>query len=210
MLALEAGNDLLLFANQQAYDDHIVSHVVDVVSQAVATGVDAAAIARSFARVRKTFAGSRLSLAKGRLTDNPAVAEGPPAPRPAGTMAPRWNGDVVAGIAQVRGTGGGSSRLPRPVGEPVADEAAHWRVHQRHRRLALHRRHLRRDLRPDKERDGRGPVRRGPDDPVHPPVDPGRSRCRPVRSQVVLLTSDIVRKRMVVLFFLVGNHAPIP
>jgi hypothetical protein len=27
---------------------------------------------------------------------------------------------------------------------------------------------------------------------------------------VVLLTSDIVRKRMVVLFFLVGNHAPIP
>jgi beta-N-acetylhexosaminidase len=59
LLALEAGNDLLLFANQQAYDDHIVSHVVDVVSQAVADGrLDPAAIARSFGRVRKAFAGA--------------------------------------------------------------------------------------------------------------------------------------------------------
>jgi beta-N-acetylhexosaminidase len=59
VLALEAGNDLLLFANQQVYDDHIVSHVVDIVSQAVADGrLDAAGIARSLGRVRKVFAGA--------------------------------------------------------------------------------------------------------------------------------------------------------
>jgi beta-N-acetylhexosaminidase len=59
LLALEAGNDLLLFANQQVYDDHIVSHVVDVVSQAVSDGrLDPDAIAASSGRVRKLFAGA--------------------------------------------------------------------------------------------------------------------------------------------------------
>ena len=38
LLALEAGNDLLLFANQQVYDPGIVGHVVDVVMGAVAHG----------------------------------------------------------------------------------------------------------------------------------------------------------------------------
>jgi beta-N-acetylhexosaminidase len=38
LLALEAGNDLLLFANQQVYDPAIVGHVVDVVTGAIAHG----------------------------------------------------------------------------------------------------------------------------------------------------------------------------
>ena len=38
LLALEAGNDLLLFANQQLYDEKLVSRVVKVVSEAVAAG----------------------------------------------------------------------------------------------------------------------------------------------------------------------------
>jgi beta-N-acetylhexosaminidase len=38
LLALEAGNDLLLFANQQVYDPKIVARVVDVVARAVASG----------------------------------------------------------------------------------------------------------------------------------------------------------------------------
>jgi beta-N-acetylhexosaminidase len=38
LLALEAGNDLLLFANQQVYDPGLVSRVVDVVLGAVAHG----------------------------------------------------------------------------------------------------------------------------------------------------------------------------
>jgi beta-N-acetylhexosaminidase len=38
LLALEAGNDLLLFANQQAYDPRIVSRVVAVISDAVRSG----------------------------------------------------------------------------------------------------------------------------------------------------------------------------
>jgi beta-N-acetylhexosaminidase len=38
LLALEAGNDLLLFANQQVYDPTIVDHVVGVVAKAVGSG----------------------------------------------------------------------------------------------------------------------------------------------------------------------------
>ncbi len=38
LLALEAGNDLLLFANQQVYDPGIVAHVVEVVIGAVSHG----------------------------------------------------------------------------------------------------------------------------------------------------------------------------
>jgi beta-N-acetylhexosaminidase len=38
LLALEAGNDLLLFANQQVYDPGIVTHVVGVVLGAIAHG----------------------------------------------------------------------------------------------------------------------------------------------------------------------------
>jgi beta-N-acetylhexosaminidase len=38
LLALEAGNDLLLLANQQVYDPAVVDRVVDVVSRAVASG----------------------------------------------------------------------------------------------------------------------------------------------------------------------------
>ncbi|HKG56441.1 MAG TPA: glycoside hydrolase family 3 N-terminal domain-containing protein, partial [Candidatus Limnocylindrales bacterium] len=38
LLALEAGNDLLLFANQQVYDPNIVDRVVDVVATAVESG----------------------------------------------------------------------------------------------------------------------------------------------------------------------------
>ena len=38
LLALEAGNDLLLFANQQVYDSAVVTHVVDVVIGAIAHG----------------------------------------------------------------------------------------------------------------------------------------------------------------------------
>jgi beta-N-acetylhexosaminidase len=38
LLALEAGNDLLLFANQQVYDPGIVAHVVGVVMGAIAHG----------------------------------------------------------------------------------------------------------------------------------------------------------------------------
>ncbi len=38
LLALEAGNDLLLLANQQAYDPRIVRHVMSVVLGAVAHG----------------------------------------------------------------------------------------------------------------------------------------------------------------------------
>ena len=38
LLALEAGNDLLLFANQQVYDPGIVAHVVSVVMGAVSHG----------------------------------------------------------------------------------------------------------------------------------------------------------------------------
>jgi beta-N-acetylhexosaminidase len=38
VLALEAGNDLLLFANQQAYDPHVLGRAIDAVAAAVKTG----------------------------------------------------------------------------------------------------------------------------------------------------------------------------
>lgn len=51
LLALEAGEDLLLFANQQVYDAGIVRHVVDVVVAAVAHGrLSADQIDRAWAR----------------------------------------------------------------------------------------------------------------------------------------------------------------
>ena len=40
LLALEAGNDLLLFANQQVYDPKLVARVVKLVEGAVASGPD--------------------------------------------------------------------------------------------------------------------------------------------------------------------------
>ena len=53
-LALEAGNDLLLFANQQRYDATIVSGVVRVVAEAVAAGrLDRARIDESYDRVQR-------------------------------------------------------------------------------------------------------------------------------------------------------------
>ncbi len=51
LLALEAGNDFLLLANQQAYDPGIVRHVVDVVLAAVAQGrLSAEQLDRSWVR----------------------------------------------------------------------------------------------------------------------------------------------------------------
>ena len=56
LLALEAGNDLLLFANQQVYDPRIVTRVVDVVAAAVQGGrLTESRIDESLARVRATF-----------------------------------------------------------------------------------------------------------------------------------------------------------
>jgi beta-N-acetylhexosaminidase len=53
LLALEAGNDLLLFANQQVYDPKIVSRVVTSVAAAVASGrIPAARIHEAYERVR--------------------------------------------------------------------------------------------------------------------------------------------------------------
>jgi beta-N-acetylhexosaminidase len=57
LLALEAGNDLLLFANQQVYDKTIVGRVVDVVAGAVADGrIPESRIDEAWGRVRTTFA----------------------------------------------------------------------------------------------------------------------------------------------------------
>ena len=54
LLALEAGNDLLLFANQQMYDEEIVSRVVDVVVAAVDQGrLTEATIDEAWDRVRR-------------------------------------------------------------------------------------------------------------------------------------------------------------
>ena len=51
LLALEAGNDLLLFANQQVYDTGLVRHVVNLVLGAVASGrLTAAQIDQKWAR----------------------------------------------------------------------------------------------------------------------------------------------------------------
>jgi beta-N-acetylhexosaminidase len=56
LLALEAGNDLLLVANQQAYDPTVVDRVVDVVSRAVASGrLPEARIDEAWDRVQRLF-----------------------------------------------------------------------------------------------------------------------------------------------------------
>ena len=55
--ALEAGNDLLLFANQQVYEKDVVARVVRVVSAAVASGrLSEARIDEAWTRVQATFA----------------------------------------------------------------------------------------------------------------------------------------------------------
>ena len=55
-LALEAGNDLLLFANQQVYDDDIVGRVVDHVEGLVRAGtITEARIDASLARLERLF-----------------------------------------------------------------------------------------------------------------------------------------------------------
>lgn len=59
LLALEAGNDLLLFANQQAYDPHLVSRVVTLVAAAVASGrIPASRIDEAYGRVQAMFGGT--------------------------------------------------------------------------------------------------------------------------------------------------------
>jgi beta-N-acetylhexosaminidase len=53
LLALEAGNDVLLFANQQVYEPRVVDRVVGVVAKAVAAGrLAESRINESFGRVR--------------------------------------------------------------------------------------------------------------------------------------------------------------
>jgi beta-N-acetylhexosaminidase len=55
-LALEAGNDLLLFANQQVYDRAVVTRILDLVEGLVADGgLSAARIDESVARIDRTF-----------------------------------------------------------------------------------------------------------------------------------------------------------
>ena len=59
LLALEAGNDLLLFANQQVYDPKLISRVVDLVTGAVASGrIPESRIDEAYARVYGVFGGS--------------------------------------------------------------------------------------------------------------------------------------------------------
>jgi beta-N-acetylhexosaminidase len=56
LLALEAGNDLLLFANQQLYDPKLVGRVVRVVSAAVASGrIPETRIDEAYDRVQALF-----------------------------------------------------------------------------------------------------------------------------------------------------------
>ena len=56
VLALEAGNDLLLFANQQAYDPHVLGRAIDAVAAAVKAGrLSEARIDESLGRVRPLF-----------------------------------------------------------------------------------------------------------------------------------------------------------
>jgi beta-N-acetylhexosaminidase len=56
LLALEAGNDLLLFANQQVYDKTIVERVVGVVAAAVASGrLPEGRIDEAWVRVERRF-----------------------------------------------------------------------------------------------------------------------------------------------------------
>lgn len=55
-LALEAGVDLLLFANQQVYDPAIVDHVIAAITGLVASGrITEARLDESVARIRKLF-----------------------------------------------------------------------------------------------------------------------------------------------------------
>jgi beta-N-acetylhexosaminidase len=55
-LALEAGNDLLLFANQQVYDRAVVTRTIDVIEGFVAAGrIPEARIDRSYERVTALF-----------------------------------------------------------------------------------------------------------------------------------------------------------
>jgi beta-N-acetylhexosaminidase len=55
-LALEAGNDLLLFANQQTYDEAIVSNVIDLVERLIGEGrLAEARIDESVARIERLF-----------------------------------------------------------------------------------------------------------------------------------------------------------
>ena len=59
ILALEAGNDLLLFANQQIYDPGIVSRVVSVVVEAVDSGrLPVARIDEAWGRIQRLFGGT--------------------------------------------------------------------------------------------------------------------------------------------------------
>ena len=55
-LALDAGNDLLLFANQQIYNENIVTWAADLIEGFVTSGrIDEARIDRSYARVTSLF-----------------------------------------------------------------------------------------------------------------------------------------------------------
>ncbi len=76
VLALEAGNDLLLFANQQGYDPKIAARVIDVVRAAVDGGrLPAARIDEAWQRVQQS------------------IADGPADPRrPIGQQIPRKSG----------------------------------------------------------------------------------------------------------------------
>jgi beta-N-acetylhexosaminidase len=59
LLALEAGNDLLLFANQQVYDPGIVGRVVGVIADAVAAGrIPESRIDEAYSRVEAMFGGT--------------------------------------------------------------------------------------------------------------------------------------------------------
>ena len=59
LLALEAGNDLLLFANQQVYDAKLVPRVVKLVQDAVVSGrIPEARIDEAYDRVQALFGGA--------------------------------------------------------------------------------------------------------------------------------------------------------
>jgi beta-N-acetylhexosaminidase len=56
-LALEAGVDLLLFANQQVYDGAIVAHAITAIQRLVTSGrISEARIDESVARIEGLFA----------------------------------------------------------------------------------------------------------------------------------------------------------
>ncbi|HEX2756825.1 MAG TPA: glycoside hydrolase family 3 N-terminal domain-containing protein [Candidatus Limnocylindrales bacterium] len=59
LLAIEAGNDLLLFANQQVYDPKLVSRVVKLVAAAVASGrIPRSRIDEAYDRIQALFGGT--------------------------------------------------------------------------------------------------------------------------------------------------------